>query len=112
MISKERFVKTLDFIKKMHSVEDDINDIFRRNNMEFSSVSYCEYENELFELLSDCMNDTGNWICWWIYDMNCGRDVENGVLVAEEEDGREIDLTTPEKLYDYLVKGIDKPEAV
>ena len=58
------------------------------------------------------MNDAGNWICWWIYDMNCGRDVENGVLVAEEEDGREIDLTTPEKLYDYLAKGIDKSEAV
>ena len=46
MISKERFVKTLDFIKKMHEVEDDINDIFRRNNMEFSSISYCEYEGE------------------------------------------------------------------
>lgn len=112
MISKERFVRTLEFIKKMHGVEDDVNDIFQRNNMEFSSISYCEYENELFELLSDCMNDTGNWICWWIYDMNCGRDVENGVLVAEEEDGREIDLTTPEKLYDYLAKGIDKSEAV
>jgi len=45
-----------------------------------------------------------------IYVDFCGRDVENGALVAEEEDGREIDLTTPEKLYDYLAKGIDKAE--
>lgn len=112
MISKERFVRVLEFIKKMHGVEDDVNDIFQRNNMEFSSISYCEYENELFELLCDCMNDTSDWISWWIYDMNCGRDVDNGVLVAEDEKGTEIDLTTPEKLYDYLAKGLDNEQIV
>ena len=108
MISKERFVKTINFIKQMREVEDNINEIFKQNNMEFNSVSYSDYENELFELLSDCMNDSDDWICWWIYDTCCGRDVENGRLCAENEDGSEIDLTTPEKLYDFLVKDVDK----
>lgn len=107
MISKERFVKTLDFIKKMHAVEDDINDVFRRNNMEFSSISYCEYEGEFFGLLTDCMNDVNDLICWWIYDTNFGNELGEGCPMAEDDFGNEIDLTTAEQLYDYLSKGID-----
>ena len=108
MISKKRFVRVLNFIKKMHEVEDEVNDAFRRNKMEFNSFSFCDYENELFELLADCVNDENDWISWWLYDANYGKDIENGGLYVENEDGSKIDLTTPEKLYDYLAKGLDK----
>ncbi len=109
MISKERFVKVISFIKKMHEAEDDINDVFSRNNMEFNSFSFSEYENELFELLADCTNDKNDLICWWIYDTNCGDDVgEDNRIWAETETGEKIDLTTIEQLYEYLAKGIDK----
>lgn len=108
MISKERFVKVVNFIKKMHKVEEDINDVFENNNMEFNRFSFCEYENELFELLSDCMNDKDDLICWWLYDTNCGDDVgEDNRIWEDAETGEKIDLTTIEQLYDYLVKSID-----
>ena len=108
MISKDRFVRVINFVKKMHEAEDEINEVYKQNNMEFNSFSFCEYEGELIDLLIDCVNDENDWICWWIYDTNCGKDLENGRLCAENEDGSKIDLTTPEKLYEYLAKGIDK----
>lgn len=109
MISKERFTKVITFIKKMHKVEDELNGIFKDNDLEFNSFSFCEYENELFELLADCMNDKSDLICWWIYDTNCGNDVgEDNRIWAETETGEKIDLTTIEQLYEYLAKGIDK----
>ncbi len=43
------------------------------------------------------------WISWWLFEKDYGRTV--GIDdVFDEETGKFIDLTTPEKLYDYLIK--------
>lgn len=107
MISRDRFVRVINFVKKMHEAEDEINEVYKRNNMEFNNFSFCEYEGELIDLLIDCVNDEDDWICWWIYDTKCGKELANDNLWAEDENGNKIDLTTPEKLYDYIVKSID-----
>ena len=48
-------------------------------------------------------NDKGT-ISWWLYECNYGRDFSLGDL---EVNGVEIDLSTVEKLYDYLVQDIE-----
>ena len=51
-------------------------------------------------------NDRGNWISWWLYEQDYGRSVRIDD-VFNEEIGKFIDLTTPEKLYDYLIEEME-----
>ena len=57
-----------------------------------------------YGLMESMFNDK-NTISWWLYECNYGRDFSLGDL---EVDGVEIDLTTSEKLYDYLIKEMEE----
>ena len=45
------------------------------------------------------MFNDSDLISWWIYELDYGRNFKMGDLI---DNGVEIDLSTPEKLYDYL----------
>jgi hypothetical protein len=108
MISKERFVKALRFIQKMAKLENDINSLYKENELDFTSFSYSEYEGELIETLMNVMQDEDELICWWIYQVDFGQELDDDENSAEDKDGNKIDIKTAEKLYDYLVKRLDK----
>ena len=62
------------------------------------------HETIVVELLENMFKDK-DIISGWIYEQNYGRDFSLGDL---EADGVKIDLTTPEKLYDYLIKQMER----
>lgn len=106
MISKEKFVEIINRLKNYKELQDKINDLFKENidnkEMDFMNAgSICiGHESVVIELLENMFNDKDT-ISWWIYECNYGRDFSLGDI---EVDGIEIDLSTAEKLYDYLIK--------
>lgn len=106
MISKERFVEIINRLKSYNELQNKINDLFKENidnkEMDFMNAgSICVgHESVVIELLENMFNDKDT-ISWWIYECNYGRNFSLGDL---EVDGIEIDLSTAEKLYDYLIK--------
>lgn len=106
MISKEKFVETINRLRDYNDLQDKINDLFKENidNKEadfMNAGSICiGHESVVIELLENMFNDKDT-ISWWIYECNYGRAFGLGNL---EVDGIEIDLSTAEKLYDYLIK--------
>lgn len=110
MISKEEFVKIIKRLKDYNDLQDNINELFRDNidnqEMDFMNAgSICVgHETIVVELLENIFNDKDT-ISWWLYECNYGRDFSLGDL---EVDGVGIDLTTPEKLYDYLIKEMEE----
>ena len=114
MISKKVFCETLNRMEELGKVEDDINDIFRDHNMEFNQFSFCDYEDLLYNVLVDAMNDYElEMICYWIFDLDFGREYDDpdGLRAFDENDDI-ISLRTSENLYDYLVKRLDKTQKV
>lgn len=109
MISKEEFVKIIKRLRDYNDLQDKIQELFRDNidnqEMDFMNAgSICiGHETIVVELLENMFNDKDT-ISWWLYECNYGRDFSLGDL---EVDGVGIDLTTPEKLYDYLIKGME-----
>ena len=109
IISKEKFIEIINRLKKYSELQDKINDLFKENidnkEMDFMNAgSICiGHESVVVELLENMFNDKDT-ISWWLYECNYGRDFSLGDL---EVDGIEIDLSTAEKLYDYLIKEME-----
>ena len=73
-----------------------------------NSVFYGFYEDVVVNLLIEVMNDKDEWISWWLYECDYGKDIEKYAAIGP--DNVEIDLSTPEKLYDFLTEEYNKEE--
>lgn len=107
MINKEKFVKIINRLKETNDFVERTNDEARKlqDSIEsdfFNSMSLSiSHENLVVKLLEN-MFDT-DLISWWLYELNYGREFKVGYLI--EGDGvTKPDLSTAEKLYDYLIK--------
>ena len=112
MITKEQFVKIINRLRDYNDLQDKIQNLFRDNidnqEMDFMNAgSICiGHETIVVELLENMFNDKDT-ISWWLYERDYGRSFTIGIIAI---DGVNIDLSTPEKLYDYLVKEREKKE--
>lgn len=106
LISKQEFVEIINRFKDTQDTVDKVNDLFNNtidsrssDYINASSLMIC-HEDIAVKLLEKIFNDKDT-LSWWLYECNYGRDFKIGDL---EDNGVKIDLTTPEKLYDYLVE--------
>ena len=107
MISKECFINTISDMKKLDEIENKVSLIYRENGIDCCNTGIrCNYESIILDLLEDAMNDKGEWIAWWIFEMNFGEGVTEDS--AQYEDGCPIRLYTAEDLYDFLVLESEK----
>lgn len=112
MISKEEFVKIINRLRDYNDLQDKIQDLFRDNidnqEMDFINAgSICVgHETIVIQLLENMFNDKNGLISWWIFERDYGREVLT--TDVKDNNGKYIDLSTPEKLYDYLVKEMEE----
>lgn len=98
-ISKDDFVEALVNIKASLDTLDDFNDTMDKFMDGYCIITIADKPIataiRLLEMLvGDERDRYGSTISWWIYE-----EVEKVLTV----DGVEIDVSTPEKLYDYFV---------
>ena len=104
MISEKQFVDIINKLKEVNDFVNETNDKAKKLNDAvisdfFNATSLSiSHENIVIELLQNMFNDS-DLIGWWIYELDYGRKFKIGDLI---DNGVEIDLSTPEKLYDYL----------
>lgn len=102
MLSKEVFVKCINFMKERSEAMDKVNQIFTDEFEDSVFYPYFKYEAMMGQVLKDAMHDEGDWIEYFLYEGNYGEGLKPDSVT--EADGTPIDITTPEKLYDFLVK--------
>lgn len=100
MITKELFINVINNIRKQEKRVDkfskalsticDGHPVFDTNNL---------YLKSLLDVLKATFDDQDDYITWWLWE-----DVEKKVWL---EDQTEIDLSTPEQLYDFLVDNMN-----
>lgn len=109
MISKKEFVEIIERLKNYNDLQDKIDDLFKSNidnkEMDFMNAgSICiGHESVVVELLEN-MFDT-DMISHWIYELDYGRKYKDGYV--QDGEGNIIDLSTLEKLYDYLIEEVE-----
>ena len=109
MITKKQFINIINHIKEVNDFVNETNDKARKlhdnivNDFLNASSLSISFENDLVKVLEN-MFDT-DLISWWLYELDYGRSFKIGYLI--EADGiTKPDLSTAEKLYDYLVENL------
>jgi hypothetical protein len=107
MISKKTFCDTLNRMKELQTAEDAINNVFESIGSEFNQFSLDDAMMLTLNVLLDAMNDKEEWIVYYVFDMNYGRNFGNSEdFVPVDNEGNIVPLGTAEELYDYLI-GLD-----
>ena len=109
MITKQEFINIINHLKEVNQFVDEVNnkarklrDYIESDFFNASSLSI-SFESDLVKLLENMFNT--ELIGWWLYDLNYGTKFKIGCIV--EADGiTKPDLSTAEKLYDYLVSNL------
>ena len=107
-ISKEEFCSILERLKEAKDLVDKVDDLFNksRENIENDFVNgaslQISHESTVVKLLKFIMNDQDDWIGYFIYELDYGRKYEAGMI--QDENGMDIDISSSEKVYDYICK--------
>lgn len=109
MITKKHFVNIISHLREVNEFVNETNaraqklhdniisDFFNASSLSIS------FEDDLVNVLEDMFNT--DLIGWWLYELDYGKKFEIGCII--EADGvTKPDLSTAEKLYDYLVENL------
>ena len=108
MISKKEFVEIINKLKQVNDFVEETNNNARKLHdaivSDFFNASslMISHEEIVVKLLTEIFNlQNDDTLTWWLYENDYGRKFKVGSFSVN---GVDIDLTTPEKLYDYLVE--------
>lgn len=113
LISKEEFCKYISILNKQDEKEALITKTFRQvdENADVSFISlYSSERTAILNLLNVVMDaeinpQIGSDIEYFCYDLDFGKVYEDGKKDwIKDENNKIIDLSTAEKLYDYLIE--------
>lgn len=108
IISKDHFVACLKVLQDSDDMARRINRIVREYNRDdfISGYSFIntDTETKLIETLEMAMNDINNWISWWCFEADYGRNKSIVDHTVTNGDTKHFEITTAEQLYDFLVK--------
>jgi hypothetical protein len=91
-------------IKALQNAWEFQNEMIRLANAydgDFGICSYPDCSSELLYLLVNVMDDKYEWIEYWCYELNFGKDYHDGTIT--DSNAKNIKLETVRDLYDFLV---------
>lgn len=103
ILNKKDFCNVIQKLQRNDEFIDRLYGLFREFDKEVD-VYETGLEETLIFLLEKMFDDEGEWISYWIWETNYGKDYKDGNIT--EADGTVIPLKTAEELYDFLIKNI------
>ena len=98
MISKENFIKYINKLEQLRSLEDTLNSAGEL--LDFS-ISFGQHEALIVDILEDAFEDQCfNWISYYIYELSFGKDWNEGIVIMDDEN---IRMSNAGELWDVLV---------
>lgn len=109
LVNKNDFIEIINRLENYTKLQDKINNLFEEL-LDNSENDFCNagsicigHEGIVIKLLEN-MFET-DLLSWWIYELNYGKEYKSGFLI---EDDKEIDVSTADKLYDVLIKDLER----
>lgn len=107
VLSFESFKSYLDSIRNLWSFEDEMNTVIRTHGGDDCSIWPSGW-TDILSLLEFIFNDKEEWISYWIYELDWGKEYEDGSIL--NKNGSVIKLETEKELYDFLLKNMEDCE--
>lgn len=100
-LTLEQFSVYIEFIKERDKNMEKINKLFTEEFEDSIFYPYFRYEAQMVRLLETVMKDKGEWISYFIYDLDFGNKWHENCVTDGDKD---IPLGTIEDLYNFLVE--------
>ena len=103
MISKELFCEVINDMKSADAFQKDLNKVYKKNGAD-GYYWWTDCSTACLKILQLIFeeNDYVDYIEDFCYTYEFGKSVKPDTF--KDNDGQYIDLSTPEKLYDFLIK--------
>lgn len=101
MISKETFVNTMKRLEELDTKMDAADAALKELCPDFCGLYITEPFDIVVDLLKDILKDKYDSLGYFIYELDFLRNFHMGCVT---EDGEPIDLSTWDKVYDYMIK--------
>lgn len=109
-MTKDLFVETIEQIEKQadydYSFATNLSKVFPDAfQVDFLYKNYFLQEQiiKILKIEMGDKQDKESWIDYFIFELDFGNDYHDGCVVRK--DGSNVDLSTPDKLYDFLMEG-------
>lgn len=101
-LTKDRFSQIINALIEQNKRDKEKSDAFQVLLPE-SFVCYVDgnLEELILNLLKEAFKDEGDWIAYWVYELDYGDKYTPGT--ASYKDGKDIDLSSVGALYDFLL---------
>lgn len=104
MISKETFVAAVNELRRAWDYQEGLNKYFRDNDVD-GYVFQPDCSMMLVKVIEETMDlpvdeKLGSDLAYFCYEINFGRDFKPGCIT---DNGKDVDFSSAESLYDYLV---------
>lgn len=104
MIAKETFVKTMEQLRALDKKMDAVDSAMKELEPDFCGFYITSIFDITLNVLQEAMGDTEEWISYCVYEKDWLRDFKIGdVTIMRDGIEENIDLSTWEKVYDFLV---------
>lgn len=107
VLSFENFKKYLDSIKNLWDFEDEMNTVIRTHGGDDCSIWPSGW-TDILSLLEFIFNDKEEWISYWIYELDWGKEYEDDMI--KDENGLSVKLQTEKDLYHLLLQNMGVTE--
>ena len=109
MLTKETFVKAMNELIRARNYQEDLNNFFESHCSD-GYIYQPDCSDSLVSVLEEAMNqkpgeDGLTDIAYFCYELEYGRKYKDGCY--KNDKGEDVDISTPELLYDYIVSGGD-----
>lgn len=101
-LTKDSFVSIINNVKKVMDYDKALNKLFEKYSVDgylHQPDCMCDTISLLHIIFGDC--DKDEWISYFCFELDFGRNYEDGKVI--NKDGATIDLSTADKLYDFLM---------
>ena len=106
MISKGRFVSTMERLQEVERKMDKVDEALYDLSPDFGGFHIPDVLEITLDVLVDIFNDKNDWIDYFINELDFLKDYKMGCV----RDGNDvpIDLSTWDKVYDFLIENMEE----
>ena len=101
MISKTEFCDIIKAIMDRCNYQKELDDVCRKHGVD-GYFPYVDSDSDVVWLLDHyAIPNDGDWVSYFCWEGDFGKDLTPDSVSIDDKN---IDITTPEKLYDFLIK--------
>ena len=104
-MDKELFIKTIHQIEELNKESEQFNNMIRTIDPEFGGgYIHTKSITILVDLLKILVNDKYDNIDYYMWDLNFGKDYQDGMITDAENPDKIYRLSNPSELYDFIME--------